>query len=84
MLRRTLLFGLAGSLAAALAACGRKGFPEQPEGSVYPRRYPDIQPPENSRRPAAPPPGDPDFQPPQPRQPARPDELKLPPSETGR
>lgn len=26
-----------------LSACGRKGKPIPPEGSTYPRHYPDIQ-----------------------------------------
>ena len=40
--RRLLIFLLALSLALpALSACGRKGPPEPPEGSTYPRPYPD-------------------------------------------
>lgn len=31
-----LLFGLAGTL----SACGRKGDPEAPPGTTYPRTYP--------------------------------------------
>jgi predicted small lipoprotein YifL len=34
-----LLFLLALAL-PALAACGRKGQPEPPEGSTYPQQYP--------------------------------------------
>jgi predicted small lipoprotein YifL len=39
---RVVLFLIALSLALpALSACGRKGPPEPPEGSTYPRQYPD-------------------------------------------
>ncbi|HLO76189.1 MAG TPA: hypothetical protein VK196_07020 [Magnetospirillum sp.] len=30
------------AMAAGLSACGRKSRPEVPEGSTYPRHYPDI------------------------------------------
>ena len=40
--RRLVLLLIALSLALpAVSACGRKGPPEPPEGSTYPRQYPD-------------------------------------------
>jgi len=39
---RLVLLLIAMSLALpALSACGRKGPPEPPEGSTYPRQYPN-------------------------------------------
>ncbi|OAN65505.1 hypothetical protein [Magnetospirillum moscoviense] len=44
MNRRTLLAALAGALACApLAACGRRGSVIPPEGSTYPRHYPNVR-----------------------------------------
>ncbi len=44
MKRRMLLMAL---VAAPLAACGRKSRPLPPEGSTYPRRYPEVTFPED-------------------------------------
>lgn len=41
MRRLTTLIVIA-AMAASLSACGRKGKPIAPEGSSYPRQYPDI------------------------------------------
>jgi len=38
--RRLLALAGAAALGLPLAACGRKGKPEEPEGRVYPRIYP--------------------------------------------
>jgi predicted small lipoprotein YifL len=39
--KRLLIWMIAASLALpALSACGRKGAPEPPEGTTYPRQYP--------------------------------------------
>ena len=40
MTRTLIMLALAVMLALPLAACGRKGNPEPPEGSTYPRDYP--------------------------------------------
>ncbi len=42
MTGRRRLFGLLvlGAAGTLLAACGRKGRPQNPEGTVYPRPYP--------------------------------------------
>lgn len=40
MTRALLALLLIGALAGGLAACGRKGKPEHPPGSDYPRSYP--------------------------------------------
>lgn len=45
------------ALAMALAACGRKSFPDQPEGATYPNTYPYTPLPAESKAkkdPAAP------------------------------
>ncbi|CAA7621301.1 lipoprotein [Magnetospirillum sp. SS-4] len=39
-MRALLSLVLAATLALSVAACGRKGNPEAPEGSTYPRDYP--------------------------------------------
>ncbi|MGE4280960.1 MAG: hypothetical protein AB7G62_15335 [Magnetospirillum sp.] len=44
MKRRMLLMAL---VAAPLAACGRKSRPLPPEGSTYPRRFPEVTFPED-------------------------------------
>ncbi|CAA7618151.1 Secreted protein [Magnetospirillum sp. LM-5] len=50
MNRRALLAALAGALACApLAACGRRGNVIPPEGSTYPRRYPNVRFPSESK-----------------------------------
>ena len=40
MIRKLLLVVLIVGLAASLDACGRKGKPEHPPGSDFPRQYP--------------------------------------------
>jgi predicted small lipoprotein YifL len=40
MMRTLIILSLAVMLVLPLAACGRKGGPESPEGSTYPRDYP--------------------------------------------
>lgn len=42
-MRKVTTLVLIAAVALGLAACGRKGKPIPPEGSTYPRRYPDIQ-----------------------------------------
>ncbi|EME70486.1 hypothetical protein H261_08388 [Paramagnetospirillum caucaseum] len=37
------------ALAIGIAACGRKGMPEQPDGAVYPRDYPYTPLPAESK-----------------------------------
>lgn len=44
MKRRILLLALA---TAPLAACGRRSRPIPPEGSTYPRQYPNIDFPDD-------------------------------------
>ncbi len=39
-IRRLLVMVLVLALAAPLASCGRKGSPEPPPDSEYPRQYP--------------------------------------------
>jgi predicted small lipoprotein YifL len=41
------------ALAVSLSACGRKSRPLEPEGSSYPRRYPEVSFPEQ-QKPASP------------------------------
>jgi len=56
MSRLVLGLILAGLLAVSLSACGRKGNPDQPDDSVYPRQYPYMPLPDRqakSRTPAA-------------------------------
>jgi len=86
-LRQVLSLGVMVCLAASLAACGRKGYPKEPEDAVFPRLYPYTPLPAGAVATpddagvtavtAAPP-----FPPPQPR-PARPDELVPPTGDTG-
>ncbi|MFN3075652.1 MAG: hypothetical protein ABT940_01995 [Alphaproteobacteria bacterium] len=38
-------------LGLSLAACGKKGRPEVPEDSTYPRKYPKAELQESTRRP---------------------------------
>lgn len=38
------------ALVVALAGCGRKSMPEQPEGAVYPRDYPHTPLPAESKK----------------------------------
>jgi predicted small lipoprotein YifL len=40
LIRRSLLLLTAIALALPLAACGRKGNPDWPDDSIYPRKYP--------------------------------------------
>jgi len=40
LLTRLMVLALILAIASPLAACGRKGAPERPEGSKYPRSYP--------------------------------------------
>ncbi len=40
LMRIVLILTLVAALAAPLGACGRKGNPEAPPGSVFPRTYP--------------------------------------------
>lgn len=54
MVRKLTILMLVAAMAVPLAGCGRKGKPIPPEGSTYPRAYPDItfpkdiqDPPEN-------------------------------------
>lgn len=42
-MRRLMTLVVIAAMAASLSACGRKGKPIPPEGSTYPRQYPDIQ-----------------------------------------
>jgi len=44
-LRRIFVLLLLALVLPQLAACGRKGPPEPPEGSTYPRQYPSPTPP---------------------------------------
>ncbi|MBF0326619.1 MAG: hypothetical protein HQL42_16315 [Alphaproteobacteria bacterium] len=54
MNRRALLAALAAALIAApLTACGRRGSLIPPEGSTYPRRFPNIRFP-NEKKPEQP------------------------------
>ena len=46
MIRSVLM---AAALAVALAGCGRKGFPDQPEGATYPNTYPYTPLPAESK-----------------------------------
>ncbi len=50
MNRRAVI--LAALAVLPLAACGRRGKPVPPEGSVYPRHYPKIEFPDEKRAPA--------------------------------
>ncbi|MDO8606980.1 MAG: hypothetical protein Q7R40_10620 [Phaeospirillum sp.] len=78
MIRRLLILGVVVMMAASLAACGRKGNPEEPEDAIYPRTYPYTPMPATPRKkPASGAAIDEPFQPPQPR-PTRPNELKPP------
>lgn len=49
MRRLTTLIVIA-AVAVSLSACGRKGKPIPPEGSSYPRQYPDIVFPPNQQQ----------------------------------
>ena len=40
MIRKWILAALILAMAASLSSCGRKGKPETPEGSRFPRTYP--------------------------------------------
>lgn len=40
LFHRLMLLALIIAIASPLAACGRKGSPEYPEDSEYPRSYP--------------------------------------------
>lgn len=40
MLRRLVVLLLIAVMASSVVGCGRKGAPEYPEGSDYPRKYP--------------------------------------------
>ncbi len=55
--RRTLIAVLAlVLLGVGLQGCGRKGSPERPEGTTFPRAYPQQD--ERARSPAPPPPAE--------------------------
>lgn len=41
-MRRMTLLVMVAALAVGLTGCGRKSRPIPPEGSLYPRTYPDI------------------------------------------
>lgn len=41
-MRTLTVLVLVAAMAVSLSACGRKGRPIPPEGSTYPRNYPDI------------------------------------------
>lgn len=43
--RRLVILALLIAIASPLAACGRKGSPERPEDSQYPRSYPSQKKP---------------------------------------
>ncbi|MGE5546697.1 MAG: LPS translocon maturation chaperone LptM [Solirubrobacterales bacterium] len=49
MIRTLTLLALVLSLSLSLAACGRKGKPIPPEGSIYPRHYPNVTFPEGGQ-----------------------------------
>lgn len=51
MARKLLMLVLVVAMAAPLAACGRKGKLIPPEGSTYPRTYPEITFPEDNKVP---------------------------------
>jgi len=40
LLQRALMLALVVAIALSSAACGRKGSPERPDDSEYPRSYP--------------------------------------------
>lgn len=42
-MRRLTTLVIIAAMAVGLSACGRKGKPIAPEGTTYPRHYPDIQ-----------------------------------------
>ncbi|MGE5515607.1 MAG: LPS translocon maturation chaperone LptM [Bacteroidota bacterium] len=42
-MRRLTTLILVAAMAVSLSACGRKGKPIPPEGSTYPRTYPDVE-----------------------------------------
>lgn len=52
-MRRLASLILVVAMAATLSACGRKGRLIAPEGSTYPRQYPDIQFPQAPAEPGA-------------------------------
>lgn len=54
MARTLITLILVAAMAVPLAACGRRGKPVVPEGSTYPRTYPDITFPDNQTRPENP------------------------------
>jgi predicted small lipoprotein YifL len=51
MIRKITIMILVAAMAAPLAGCGRKGKPLPPEGSAYPRNYPEITFPEANQAP---------------------------------
>ena len=83
-LHRLLILGMVALMAVPLGGCGRKGNPEEPEDSIYPRVYPYTPLPSKapSKKPAADGAVEEPFQPPQPRR-TRPDELKPPAGDPG-
>ena len=84
MIRRLLILGMVALMAVSLAACGRKGNPEEPENAIYPRTYPYTPLPSASKKPpAAGAVTEDPYQAPQPRR-TRPNELKPPADEPGR
>lgn len=42
-MRRLTTLVLVTAVALSLSACGRKGKPIAPEGSTYPRQYPQVE-----------------------------------------
>jgi len=48
-MRRFAVVMLALAVASPLAACGRKGKPVPPEGTVYPRQYPKVDFPDQQQ-----------------------------------
>jgi len=53
MFRKSLLTLAILALALPLAACGKKGLPQHPADSTYPREYPNASPKEGEEKPTA-------------------------------
>ena len=41
-MRKLTMMVLVAAIAVSVSACGRKGRPVPPEGSTYPRTYPNV------------------------------------------